>query len=57
MTVQIFIKIVWTFFENLEIFIERSGERKKRHDCISRNLFPTPKNEESGVQHFPGFLH
>ena len=43
MTVQNFMKIVWTVFEKFEIFMERSGE-KKRHDWISsRNFFPTPK--------------
>ena len=42
MTVQNFIKIVWTGFEKFEIFMKRSGERKQ-HDCIStRNIFPTP---------------
>ena len=44
-TVQTFMKIVWTVFEKFEI--ERSGEKKtkKQHDCISsRKFFPTPKN-------------
>ena len=44
MTVQNFVKIVWTVFEKFEIFMKRSGE-KKQHDCISsRKFFPTPKN-------------
>ena len=44
MTVQNFMKIVWTFFEKFEIFMKRSGE-KKRHDWISsRKFFPTLKN-------------
>ena len=34
MTVHNFMEILWTVFEKFEIFIERSGE-KKRHDCIS----------------------
>ena len=43
MTVQNFVKIVWTVFEKFEIFMKRSGE-KKQHDCISsRKFFPTPK--------------
>ena len=43
MTVQIFVKIVWTVFEKFEFFMKRSGE-KKQHDCIcSRKFFPTPK--------------
>ena len=42
MTVQ---NIVWTVFEKFEIFMKRSGE-KKRHDWISSGkFFPTPKNE------------
>ena len=49
MTVQNFVKIVWTVFEKFEIFMKRSGEKKtkkKQHDCISsRKFFPTPKNE------------
>ena len=47
MTVQNFVKIVWTVFEKFEIFMKRSGEKKqkKQHDCISsRKFFPTPKN-------------
>ena len=44
MTVQNFMTIVWTVFEKFEIFMKRSGE-KKRHDCISiRKFFRTPKN-------------
>ena len=47
MTVQNFVKIVWTVFEKFEIFMKRSGEKKtkkKQHDCISsRKFFPTPK--------------
>ena len=45
MTVQNFVKIVWTVFEKFEIFMKRSGEKKqkKQHDCISsRKFFPTP---------------
>ena len=43
MTVQNFVKIVWTVFEKFAIFMKRSGE-KKQHDCISsRKFFPTPK--------------
>ena len=43
MTVRNFVKIVWTVFEQFEIFMKRSGG-KKQHDCISgRNFFPTPK--------------
>ena len=48
MTVQNFVKIVWTVFEKFEIFMKSSGEKKtkkKQHDCISsRKFFPTPKN-------------
>ena len=36
MTVQNFMKIVWTVFEKFEIFIERSGEKD---DCISSRKF------------------
>ena len=44
MTVQNFMKIVLTVFEKFEIFMKRSGD-KKRHDCISsRKFFLTPKN-------------
>ena len=46
MTVQNFVKIVWTVFEKFEFFMKRSGEKKqkKQHDCISsRKFFPTPK--------------
>ena len=48
MTVENFMKIVWTVFEKFEIFMKRSGEKKqkKRHDWISsRKIFPTPKNQ------------
>ena len=45
MTVQNFIKVVWTVSEKIEFFMKRSGE-KKRHDCrSSRKFFPTPTNE------------
>ena len=53
MTVQNFVKIVWTVFEKFEIFMKRSGEKKqkKQHDCISsRKFFPTPKNTIPSVQ-------
>ena len=52
MTVQTFMKIVWTVFEKFEIFVKRSGEKtKKRHDWISsRKFFPTPKNSLSEIQ-------
>ena len=48
MTVQNFMKIVWTVFE--KIFMTRSGEKKtkKRHDCI----FPTPKNQALKLRGF-----
>ena len=52
MTVQNFVKIVWTVFEKFEIFMKRLGEKKqkKQHDCISsRKFFPTPKNR-SGLK-------
>ena len=53
MTVQNFMKIVWTVFEKFEIFMKRSGE-KKQHDCISsRKFFPTPKNIDYNNSHFP----
>ena len=41
MTVQNFMKNVWTVFEKFEIFIERSGEKKtkKRHEWISSRKF------------------
>ena len=43
MAVENFVRIVWTVFEKIEIFIELSGE-KERYDCIScRNFFPTPE--------------
>ena len=32
MTVQNFMKIEWTVFEKLEIFMERSEEKKRRLD-------------------------
>ena len=37
MTVQNFMKIVWTVFEKFEIFMKRSGEKKQKnqHDWIS----------------------
>ena len=47
MTLESFVRIVWTVFEKFDIFIERSGEKTKktRRDCISsRKFFPTPKN-------------
>ena len=45
MTVQNFMKIVWSVFEKFETFMKRSGE-KKRHDWIcSRKFFPTPKKQ------------
>ena len=50
MTVQNFVKIVWTVFEKFEIFMKRSGEKKtkKQHDCISsRKFFPTPNSKNS----------
>ena len=53
MTVQNFMKIVWTVFEKFEIFMKRSGEKKqkKRHDCISsRKFFPTPKKIHVGTK-------
>ena len=44
MTVQNFMEIVKTVSDNFEIFMKRSGE-KKRHVCISsETFFPTPKN-------------
>ena len=58
MTVQNFMKIVWTVFEKFEIFMKMSGE-KKRHDCISsRKFFPTPKNAKWRANSVPllGFL-
>ena len=59
MTVQNFVKIVWTVFEKFEIFMKRSGEKKtkkKQHDCISsRKFFPTPKNSEI-AQYFRIFV-
>ena len=30
MTVQNFMKIVWIVFENIEIFMKRSGEKKQK---------------------------
>ena len=30
MTVQSFMEIVWTVFEKFEIFMKRSGEKKKQ---------------------------
>ena len=62
MTVQNFVKIVWTVFEKFENFMKRSGEKKqkKQHDCISsRKFFPTPKNEITPIipaeEHFGNF--
>ena len=53
MTVQNFMKIVWTVFEKFEIFMKRSGEKKQKknqHDWISsRNFFLTPKKAGSKV--------
>ena len=54
MTVQNFVKIVWTVFEKFEIFIKRSGE-KKQHDCISSRKFFSDSQKKvlsSGVQKF-----
>ena len=42
---QNFMKIVWTVFENFEVFIKRSGE-EKRHDWTPKKFFPTPKNQK-----------
>ena len=40
MTVENFVRIVWTVFEKFEIFIERSREKKqKKHNCISSRKF------------------
>ena len=36
MTVQNFMKIVWTLFEKFEIFMKRSGEKKTRLDKWSK---------------------
>ena len=37
-------EIVWTVVEKVEIFIERSGEKNKRHDWKSSSkFFSTPK--------------
>ena len=51
MTLESFVRIVWTVFEKFEIFMGRTGEKKnkkKRYECISsRKLFPTPKKCES----------
>ena len=48
MTVKNFVRIKWTVFEKLEIFIEKSA--KKRHDWISsRKFFPTPKTFSARV--------
>ena len=50
LTVQNFMEVVWTVFERIEIFIERSGE-KKRHDCISsQKFFTTPKKSKKSKQ-------
>ena len=38
-------KSVWTDFENFEIFMKRSVE-KKRQDCIGSRKVPTPKNRK-----------
>ena len=55
MTVQNFMKIVWTVFDKFEIFMKR-GE-KKRHDCISsRKFFPTPKNRQKNRKIVSEFL-
>ena len=49
-TVQNFMETVWTAFEKFEIFMKRSGE-KKRHDCISsRKIFPILKRDISGFR-------
>ena len=37
MTVQNFMKIVWTVFEKFKIFMKMSGEKK--HDCITSRKF------------------
>ena len=34
MTVQSFMKIVWTNFGKFEIFMKRSGEKKQKNDTI-----------------------
>ena len=47
MTGQKFIKTVWTVFEKLQIFIERSGEKMKNQTelFLQSSFFPTPKNK------------
>ena len=39
MTVQKFIKIVWTFVEKCESFIEKSGEKKGTIAEVVKNVF------------------
>ena len=41
MTVQNFVKIVWTVFEKFEIFMKRSGEKKHRRKGICARLRAT----------------
>ena len=46
MTVENFVRIVWTVFEKFEIIMKgrEKKKQKKRHDCISsRNFFRLPK--------------
>ena len=59
MTVQTFVKIVWTVFEKFETFMKRSGEKnKKQHDCISsRKFFPTSKKKENNHYNSRVSLH
>ena len=35
MTVQIFMKIVWTGSEKIGIFMKRSGEKKQKNDTVA----------------------
>ena len=47
MTVQNFVKIVWTVFEKFEIFMKRSGE-KKQHGRVQILLEISEISEKSG---------
>ena len=49
MTVQNFMKIVWTVFEKFEIFMKRLGEKKRHGSISSRKYFPTPNKIEGGL--------
>ena len=51
MTVQSFIKVVWTDFEKHEIFIESREKKKVR--LFYRNIFPATNNSNAVYKKSP----